>query len=184
MNIYPKNVSVHQLSSTNPVPFQTFLNTKSIKSSLLLLVLKLAIAISFSCFILLAGAWLTGLPLSPASPLGSDCRTESLILPLSHLLFLKSIGFFFLSFPFPTILHHSCLHLDVVFPERVKTASWIILAASSSVPFSPFSGMPSSDNIFRTTDALQVIIKPFVRPDFTDIFSLWQLVLCLDKLPL
>lgn len=156
-------------------------HSRSKAHSLFLLVLKAAMAISFSCFILVAGPWPAGLSPSPSSPLWSDCRTESLFLPLSHLSFITSVVFW-LSFVFSVILHHSFLHLDVIFPERVRTASWIILAASSSVPFSPSSGIPSSDNIFRIAHALQVIIKPFIRPHFTDAFSLWQLVLYLDKL--
>lgn len=106
-----------------------------------------------------------GLSLSSLSLLGSDFIIEFLCLTLTSLF---SNFWCFLVFASPMILHHSFLHMDVVFPERVRTVSWIILDASSSVSFSPSSDILFSDKIFRIADAHQVIIKSFVRPHFTD----------------
>lgn len=100
--------------------------------------------------------------------------------PPSHQIF----GDFWFSCAFPMILHHWFLQLDVVFPERVSTMSWTILGPSSSVSFSPSSDIPFSDNIFRIPDALQVIVKSFVRTHFTDAILFWQLCLYLEKLAL
>lgn len=141
------------------LPFKTFLNSKS-SSVHSLLFLKTSIAISFSCSILLAGPWPTGLSMSLALPLGSDCW-RVFFLTIQSSPFLKFTCFFlfvlfclfWIYIIFPVTLHHSFLYLHIVFPEKVRTSSWVILAVFSSVPLSPSSSVPSSDNIFRITDA-------------------------------
>lgn len=90
--------------------------------------------------------------------------------------FSKMYRVLWISILFPMTLYHSFLYLHIVFPEKVRTSCWVILAVFSSVPLSP--SVPSSDNIFRITDAHQVIIKPFVRPHFPDTFFFLTLTAC------
>lgn len=172
--LHPANISILYssfylpctLSSANPVPFQTFLNTKSIKTFI-----SIATAIPYSGKDLSFTGRILTYGNIPESCLNFRLSLQNRIFVVNSKSppFYQICGVFFcFSFTFPIILHHSFLHLDVVFPERVRTVSWIILAATSSVPFSPSSDIPFSDNIFRIADALQVIIKSFVRPHFKD----------------
>lgn len=87
MHIYSCPPTLYQ-----SLPFKTFLNSKSSNVHSLLF-LKTSIAISFSCSILLAGPWPTGLSMSLALPLGSDCR-RVFFLTIQSSPFLKFTCFF------------------------------------------------------------------------------------------